>query len=430
MTHPIIALITGSIRDPFECMPVLAKLVQYRSENLVDDIVFTTWASEFNKHPELFKKIEKLGIIIQFVGDIDNGGPSNMWRQYRLLEHGLRVCPKDSFVLKARTDKTIQILEKFKPVLELTKQNNFPKTNPGATQIFKYKLAVAYAGLNFLFFIKDIVFFGHRDDLRELTHFEAWFDLFSALPGIEWQWKAAPFFRKFPIFRDFSEIYKLSAFAKAFWEKPDETPDILVQILALYYHCLVSNFSMHMYPKDYSLEYSIEDILGGRATSICGYPPGPECTWVMSASTKLIEYITSGTLPASPLQSRLIAALNSSNTFEQDFLTPANHEEISRFYSQMGIITPKSPPIYAQEQVKPQSNFWGVMNFLDFENLIGFKINDKERTVIEKYTNEALNYSYLVPELIEASISSGDNERAMKWQNFGMKDPVMRMKGY
>lgn len=429
MSNPIIALITGAIRDPFEFFPIVAKLAQYRSENLIDQILFTTWNTQYLEHKDIFHKLEKLGVALLFVSDIDHGGPSNMWRQYRLFEHSLRVCPENSFVLKARTDKTIQILEKFKPVLELTRQGNFPKTNEGPTKVFNYKLAVPYVGLNFLFFVKDIVFFGERDDLRQLTHFEIWFDLFAAIPGIEWQWKAAPFFRKFPIFRDFSEIYRMSGLARGLWEKPNEVPDILVQILALYYHCLYSNFTMHMSPEDHSLDFSLEEMLSGRA-AVCGYPPGPNCTWAMSASTKQLQYVMEGKLPPSKIHSRLIDALNSKNTFMQDLLTRSDHKKIEEFFSDLDGNTGKSPPFFAQNISNTRIQYWETLSFLGFEELFGFKLNENEKSIIDKFSNNALNYSYLVPEMMESAISNGDQERALKWQEFGMKDPTMRMKGY
>lgn len=429
MSDPIIALINGAIRDKFEFLPIIAKLAQYRSDNLIDEIVFTTWNSQFAQHKELFHKLERLGVALVFVSDIDEGGPSNMWRQYRLLDHGLRVCSQNSFILKARTDKTLQILEKFKPVIELTRQGNFPKANEGPTKLFKYKLAVPYVGLNFLFFVKDIVFFGHKDDLKELTHYEAWFDLFAAIPGIEWQWKAAPFFRKFPIFRDFSETYRMSGLARGLWERPKDVPEILIQILALYYHCLYSNFTMNMYPNDFSQDYTLEEILSGRA-SVCGYPPGSDCTWVMSACTKQLEYIIEGNLPPSHLHSRLLEALSSENLFNRDSLSKSDHEVIQEFITNLGGNTGRTPPFFAQVANKTPTQFWDTMNLLGFQDLFGFTLNDEEIKIINKFTNEALNYSHLVPELIETAISKGDNERALKWQAFGMKDPTMRMKGY
>lgn len=423
MVRHVTALITGAIRDRFEFLPLLSKLVQWRQAGLVDSIIFSTWYSSLEADEALLQKISSLGIGICLAHDMLEGGDRNIWRQYRLLDVGLRYCPEDAYVLRVRTDKTLHLLEAFRSVLTRAK-SNFEEGARGPLAMFQEKVAVPLAAVNLPFFIKDLIFGGGVRDLRRLTHFELWFEMFTEYPGVEWQWKSAPFLREFPIFRQFFESYRIPAFTRALSERPEQTPDVLLRVLAAYYRCLIENFTCHVRPEMHSTQQTFEDILSGRSKTI-HYSEGPHnAIFSMFMSTEQIEELVGGRLQASAVYGRLLTHMQDPELFSKRSFGLEDHEKMRQFLDSYNGIAQFRPTQFFPGAAQSGSySIWNTLELLQFEDVLGTELHESEKSLLEDWIVEKKDFSGLTEHFRIQSEQKKDAQRAEHWRAFEQGRP-------
>jgi len=164
-------IFTGLVRTPDLFRKSIKEMVRLRKRGFINEIKFSTWLGEVKKYPEVnsFLKKNKIRIIESKEPKIRGSG--NIWCQMKALEMGLEKTDPNRFVLKTRADVYInpifieKIIKEKEDLLKITK--NLPNGN-----IFKYKIWVPYFDLKTPFYLADECFFGYRDDLKHLYHYD------------------------------------------------------------------------------------------------------------------------------------------------------------------------------------------------------------------------------------------------------------------
>lgn len=206
-TRPNWALLCGAIRSKLEFDVTLNAALDLRRTGLLDGIVVSTWHDAFKDFPELRSQLAAAGVHVVSVPQIREGGNGNTYRQHRLVQAGLEVCPSDSAILKMRSDKCVHRLRYFTDVLTrgLAKP---PETAP-AYRIFRNRLAVMTASLTMPFSNSDVVFYGLKEDIRTLLHMDMTYDwvFFPGSANAEIRWFSRPFLARIKTLRAFFEYF-------------------------------------------------------------------------------------------------------------------------------------------------------------------------------------------------------------------------------
>jgi hypothetical protein len=195
----------GALRARFEFYILLSKLVELRTKGVFEGIVLSTWVGEIEECDDgLREKLNKLNIILveQKCPDEYDNINLNFMRQAAQFSAALDVLPPDVFVLKARTDMAIPPLNQFLPLIDsnidlsVKKYGNFPV-------VFKYKVLIEFTSLFAPLTGMDLMFYGHKDDLRRMTVFEATSFTCQTLGAPDFLWFLQAFWNAFPILREY-----------------------------------------------------------------------------------------------------------------------------------------------------------------------------------------------------------------------------------
>lgn len=252
-------VICGAIRNSLEFNAVLAKALDFRKNQLVSEIVLSTWVDEIDRVEGLRGKLKNFGVHTVEAHDVPVPGPQNIWRQFRSYDVGIRACPYDAEILRARTDKCYVYFDMWKRALS-TLRFDLPQ-DPKFT-VFPGRIYVPYLSLSALFFCKDIFFYGRKQSLDLLTHYENWSN--AAGNEIDWaelRWFIYPFLQRFPILRDVLETVSFKGLSTAICTKPN-LPTVVCKILGIYFRLLKENITPMNYGSEPD-EYFIEDLIFG-----------------------------------------------------------------------------------------------------------------------------------------------------------------------
>jgi len=219
-------IFTGLVRTPDLFRKSIKEMVRLRKRGFINEIKFSTWLGEVKKYPEVnsFLKKNKIRIIESKEPKIRGSG--NIWCQMKALEMGLEKTDPNRFVLKTRADVYInpifieKIIKEKEDLLKITK--NLPNGN-----IFKYKIWVPYFDLKTPFYLADECFFGYRDDLKHLYHYDdSYYKDFDIGGGRGHILRFIHPFRKgYPILSVFLKKYAKDPFLKAIVEKERNLQD-------------------------------------------------------------------------------------------------------------------------------------------------------------------------------------------------------------
>ena len=260
---------TGLARVPERFKESIKDLVQMRKEGLVNQIIFSTWDYEVEKHKELMDFLKKNDVII--IGSVEpqDRGEGNIWCQMKSLDVGLDKVDTDRFVLKNRSD--IYINPEFLRKLFIEKEDllkithNLPKGN-----IFKYKIWVHYYELKTPFHMGEECLFGHKHDIKLMVNYEKLYDELKVGNAISHIRRFIhPFLKDYPMLNSYLKSYskdtlfktlaikfskkvfevrgfkiarKISAKNKLTSLQKKLKDDGFVDILALYYSILYTHF--------------------------------------------------------------------------------------------------------------------------------------------------------------------------------------------
>ena len=203
------AVICGNIRDELDFKLTLTRMVELRLEGKIQHIVLSTWKGEIDKYAGLREQLAYLQVYLienpAFSPQIEATASEsvNYWRQARQLLAALDMIPKQDFILRLRTDRSLNYINQMDKLgvftnyqQEAIRLGQFPK-------LFKYKVTVFGPKMVRLLHMIDFVLLGNNRDLYRLINFD-----FAELGHQKQivanaQWFAAPFLKEFPILRDY-----------------------------------------------------------------------------------------------------------------------------------------------------------------------------------------------------------------------------------
>lgn len=255
--RPFWIVLCGIVRDFDEFSSVLQYCIELKRNGKVDGIVFSTWLGHLDKIVNLRALLEILGIVI-----VESSEPiknerfnpnykGNVFLQHKAFLYGLRALPDDAYVLKLRTDKVMKFVNKldrfiFEKEIDiiLGRYRAFPV-------VFKEKIFIDIACLNYFFFIIDIMFIGRKSDLLKLINFDGIYDVIyygSKIPA-EMRWFSMPFIRSFCIFDEYFRRCIPDRFVGAtkFWARSNgevELPRFIFDLFATYLLVLQTHFAL------------------------------------------------------------------------------------------------------------------------------------------------------------------------------------------
>lgn len=249
-------VICGNIRDELDFKLTLTRILELRSLGKVDHIVFSTWFGEIDKYDGLREQLKALRVYVlegETLTPEAEKIPSNSvnyWRQARQLLSALDIIPKTDFVLRVRTDRSLNyinymdkqgVFENYK--IKVKKIGNFPKILDCQIIVFRPRTVR-------LFQMTDFVLLGQNKDLHKLINFDFYDLYFQKGVVANIQWYAYPFFKEFPVLRDYMRFTRYTQTVPMLKEYVDKNkeksifPEIYYKVYAIYLLILNSHFNI------------------------------------------------------------------------------------------------------------------------------------------------------------------------------------------
>lgn len=239
-------VICGAIRDRFDFLMILQKILRKRDEGIINEIVLSTWIGEIDLYSDLREILYRSGINIVENRSINQSSIGNILQQQRCLESGLiAIEDKSQVVLKIRTDKCYHLLDPFFRYIE-----NNEKLQKVTNGVFESRILVQMASVSIPFLIADKVFLGNHTDLRKLTLHTDFYEnscIFHKNLGAENRWFLMPFIVQYPIIRDYVANVNLrrvsTLIVDAIINKQSlQLPQTIKSFFEFYYKVLYENF--------------------------------------------------------------------------------------------------------------------------------------------------------------------------------------------
>lgn len=424
---PVWAVICGAIRNLYEFYPALAYYTKLKEEGVIQGIVLSTWHGEVDQHIGLREKLLSLGIGIAESKDAKTPGPNNLWRQFRSLDQGLRLCPRDCYILKGRTDKISGYIENFRePIMKLSEyESEYDRNDPFA--VFEAPLIVPFYSLTYPFLVKDIAFLGTRNTFDMLCHFESWTDIaqsHSVWP--EARWKSFPFMQRFPIFKEVSEQFNLQLISTALVRDSNrsEMPDVISRLFALYFKIMITNFRTCFMPEVEWDGSCVEKLMSQVFTEGVGLAPHEwEYTFVMKD-----DVLKKALNVRSPLSERINSYLsNPDKLLSWQYLSSTESSQLDTYLNNSSIkslYVPKTLNRYTPASISIRDiNGWS--GFFEYSKLVGTELSDEELKIIERPFNLSLDFAVAIKDLIIHHIHNADKDALKRWISIGSTFPEM-----
>ena len=244
------AVCCGAIRLDFELFNILAILCDWRSQGEIEGIILSTWRGEVDKIPYLRKKLTYLDIKLVETTPLDESEGKytnlNYARQAIQLNAAVSLLSSDAFVLKCRTDLCVEYLKKMRPFLSVNLE-------VGSYGCFEpplgYRIAILSDSLSLPFWFNDLVFLGHKNDVKKLLQFEDTVKSIGKTLNSDLLWWISVFWHDFPIIQEYMSIANMWVTNKIiktclnqFTEKNFYLPGILNKLYALYFIIVFTSF--------------------------------------------------------------------------------------------------------------------------------------------------------------------------------------------
>ncbi|PZW37749.1 hypothetical protein C8P66_14126 [Humitalea rosea] len=195
------AVVCGLLRFPLEAALTLRKLFRLRAEGLIDGIVLSTWTPEVDREVAFITWARSQGVTVIHTLEHPDRGPTMLYTQARAVWLGLEAVPEGADVLKLRTDKTLDRIDGFVPLLaEGTSGASFL---PGPHSAYSRKIAVLWAHVGRPFYFGDQAYFSTKKDATAALNFDARFHLTMMGLNPETKWWIRPICERFAFWREF-----------------------------------------------------------------------------------------------------------------------------------------------------------------------------------------------------------------------------------
>lgn len=290
------AICCGAIRAEYELYATLSVLCDYRSRKMLDGIVVSTWKGEIDNVPGLRKRLDKLGIyavesksLNERIGDFIH---LNYARQAYQINKGLDFIPDDVFVLKCRTDYSLDKIDLLKNFLQ---KNNTLTLGCWGNMNFGLRYRIGIEKMNAVtpFHNGDVSYVGYKSDVRQMVQFQ----MKAFISECQYGWIDTEIFynlfsNKYPFFCELMEKTKrilapdhkiipaLIAYAKRSKER-FYLPKIFNRLYAFQYVTLYNCFSIvfEILPKQNIAPFHLYDVFAGQRNNDMGMntPNGSPC---------------------------------------------------------------------------------------------------------------------------------------------------------
>lgn len=246
----IFAVICGAVRLEVEFYHIISTLCEWRSQGKLEGIVLSTWKGELEKIPHLRRKLEYLDILVVETDPLDESEDKytnlNYVRQALQLRAGLEKIPEDVFVLKCRTDFCVNDLRRIESALGADlRVSGYGSFMPPV----RYRIAILVGSVSLPFWFNDIVFVGHKMDVRKLLRFEDTVKSVGRRENPDILWWISLFWHDYPILQEYISTVNMWAtneiMKKYLNEMSEESfylPGILNKLYALYFVILYTSF--------------------------------------------------------------------------------------------------------------------------------------------------------------------------------------------
>lgn len=191
-------VICGLVRDEKKLKSKILEFTGMRSRGLLEEIVYSTWIGEIDKHAGLRNFLKTMDIKTVEIEEpklVLKGG--HQLHQMVSFHYGMdRLTNKDQFVLKTRVD-----LAENNPEMESFFADGTTHTTDFLSIGLSNKILVEYAQMNYPFLCGDAQFFGHFRDLQKLINLSNKFETIYNRLAVEQTFFFSPF-EKIRIFQE------------------------------------------------------------------------------------------------------------------------------------------------------------------------------------------------------------------------------------
>lgn len=197
-------VICGLVRDRQLFNTKLEKLFQWQNEGLISGIVYSTWIGEIDKYEGLRQHLETAGVKTVEIQEPNLRLPGHLLHQMKTIYYGLEACPENSYVLKIRPDlgslgKNLTPILSGEVDLKVDDSEGWPR-------IFQERIVIMGGFVTAPFYMNDIVFYGSKQDVKKLIHFDLRYEVLFTSTGPEQWFHAHPFLDTFQIFASYFPI--------------------------------------------------------------------------------------------------------------------------------------------------------------------------------------------------------------------------------
>lgn len=250
------AVVCGNIRSELDFKLTLTKLVVLRSNNKIHHILISTWKNEIDKYEGLRETLKSLDIYVVESNPLTDEIEStesisvNYWRQARQLLLALDFIPKNSFVLRVRSDRSLNYINQMEKLgvfdnymIKTVDFGKFPK-------IFEYKVFIFGPKTVRLMHMIDFAFLGYSKDLYKMINFDYNELKFQKTIVANAQWFMYPFIQEFPILRDYIRFTLFKNSIKVLKEYVDankndsDFPEVYYKVYAIYLLIMFTHFKI------------------------------------------------------------------------------------------------------------------------------------------------------------------------------------------
>jgi len=303
------AVVCGNIRSELAFYEVVRELLHAKADGLVARIVFSTWRSEADRFPELFKTLTSVGVDIV---TCDPPGPygGSLVTQHIQLWRGLQALDDDErWVFKTRTEKaflhTVELFRDLRMGAFSLEQLGRPRA------VLDRQVALFGASLTEPFAHNDIAFLALKSDCRRLLNFDAAFDYVFNDAGYfpqEARWFLAPVMSRYPQLKRLFEVVNPHRLATAIRRAGRrgglmEAPDALFQYLAADWALTAELFRL-VDVRDHDFAPPLAYFLANRVERPLAVNWGDR---LLTTSQWWLEQLTTGDQDGDPLASRVAA---------------------------------------------------------------------------------------------------------------------------
>jgi hypothetical protein len=169
---------TGLPRMPERFKRSITEMQELKRRGLIDYLLFVTWCGRLEGKSKFNEILNDAEVEVIEKEESPIGGVGSVWHQMRALDYGLRALPSDCRVLKTRSDTHIE-----QPFLEQLLSGDIEYIHtPAGSDVFRERIWTPFANIRDPFYIGDYCFYGHKNDMERLVHYDIRYHILFDLP--------------------------------------------------------------------------------------------------------------------------------------------------------------------------------------------------------------------------------------------------------